>query len=73
MRQALVLVEPGGLLVRYLRTGREITINFADVQSYRDERLNDGRELRFRLRSGRKIKLVVNDFLGPTGDYYGLL
>lgn len=73
VREALVTVEPQQLTVLYLTTGRQIQIAFAEVVSYRDELLRDGRELRFRLRSGPKVKLVTNSFLGATGDYDGLL
>ncbi len=70
---ALLTVEPGSLAIRYLGTDRTIKILFAEVATYRDEFLRDGRELRFHLHSGKKVKLAVNSFLGPTGDYDGLL
>ncbi|MGI4871976.1 MAG: hypothetical protein ACRYFX_12460 [Janthinobacterium lividum] len=73
VHETLVTVEPAGLTVTCLLESRQLYIYFADVVSYRDELLNNGRELRFRLRSGQKVKLAVNWFLGDTGDYNGML
>jgi hypothetical protein len=59
--------------VHYVPAGEEITIAFADLAAYRDELLTDGRELRSRLHSGKKVKLATNRFLGPIGDYEACL
>jgi hypothetical protein len=73
IRSALITVESDSLTVCYLPAGTILHIVFAEVLSYRDEFLRDGRELRFRLRSGKKVKLTVNSFLSPTGHYNGLV
>jgi hypothetical protein len=73
IRPALITVEPDSLTVCYLPAGTIVRIDFAEVVSYRDEFLRDGRELRFRLNSGKKVKLAINSFLGPTGDYQGVV
>jgi hypothetical protein len=73
LRPARIEVGPVGLQIHYLLGGPELPIAFADVISYRDEQMKDGRELRFRLRSGQKVKLATNHSLGATGDYEALL
>lgn len=73
LRSARIEVGLAGLQVHYVFGGPSLVIAFADVISYRDEQLKDGRELRFRLRSGQKVKLATNQFLGATGDYGALL
>ena len=73
LRPARIEVGPAGLQIHYLLGGAVVPITFADVISYRDEQVKDGRELRFRLRSGQKVKLATNHFLGATGDYEALL
>lgn len=69
----LVTVESDQLTISFLSDKKSVVVVFAEVISYRDEFLRDGRELRFRLHSGKKVKLATNSFLGPTGDYDGLL
>lgn len=73
LRPARMEVGPASLQAHYVFGGADLLLAFADVVSYRDEQLKDGRELRFRLRSGQKVKLATNHFLGATGDYEALL
>lgn len=65
----LLTVEPDCLTIHYTNSAKTLVIPFDEVVSYRDEFLRDGRELRFRLQSGHKVKLAVNSFLGDPGDY----
>lgn len=70
---ALLTVEPNCLIVHYIASNKTLVIPFNEVASYRDEFLRDGRELRIRLHSGKKIKVAINSFLGYTGDYESFL
>lgn len=69
IRLAQLTVDADGLTVRYRSADKSTHIPFAEVASYRDEWLRDGRELRFRLRSGQKVSLATNNFLAPTDGY----
>lgn len=73
LRPARIAVGPEGLQIHYLLGEATLSIAFANVRSYRDEQLKDGRELRFRFHSGQKVQLATNHFLGPPGDYEALL
>ncbi|HET9504187.1 MAG TPA: hypothetical protein VFO93_11645 [Hymenobacter sp.] len=73
IRVAHLTVDVAGLTVHYPSCGKTTHIAFDEVVSYRDEWLRDGRELRFRLRSGEKVRLATNDFLAPAEGYAPLL
>lgn len=71
--EVVVLVRADGIMVQHIADGKEITIPFASIISYRHESSNGGQQLHLKLTDGRELKLSANDVFGRVGELGGLV
>ena len=71
--EVVVLVRADDVMVQHVSDGKEVTIPFASLVSYRHESYNGGQQLKLKLTDGHKLKLSANDVFGRVGDFGGLL
>ena len=71
--EVVILVRKDGIIVQHISDGKEISISFASLVSYRHESSNGGQQLHLKLTDGHKLKLSANDVFGKVGDFSGLV
>lgn len=69
----VVVLRADNITVQQLSDGKEITIPFASLVSYRHESSNGGQQLYLKLTDGHKVKLSANDIFGKIGDFGALV
>lgn len=71
--EVVVLVRRDDIVVQHLSDGKEITIPFVRLISYRHESYNGGQQLKLTLTDGQKLKFSANEIFGRVGDFGGLV